>query len=104
MAGGSGDAVQGRDAAQGSGTMQVSKGKTIKKKKKNLQKLRRRQAGVVSMKGGDVHRGTMQVQVMLRNTSQQRQDNKKKIKTYTWVRTMQRMLGQHSESARWLGE
>ena len=56
------------------------------------------------MKGGDVHRGTMQVQVMLRNMSQQRQDNKKKIKTYTWVRTMQQMLGQHSESARWLGE
>ena len=30
------------------------------------------------MKGGDVHRGTMQVQVMLRNMSQQRQDKKKK--------------------------
>ena len=31
---GSGDAVRGRDVARGSGTTQVSKGKTIKKKKK----------------------------------------------------------------------
>ena len=57
MAQGSGDAVRGRDVARWSGTTQVSKGKTTKKK--DLQKLRHRQAGVVSMKGGDMHRGTM---------------------------------------------
>ena len=53
---GSGDVVQWRDVVRGSGTTQVSKGKTTKKKKKDLQKLRHGQAGVVLMKGGDVQR------------------------------------------------
>ena len=48
--------VQWRDVVRGSGTTQVSKGKTTKKKKKDLQKLRHGQAGVVLMKGGDVQR------------------------------------------------
>ena len=42
--------------------------------------MRHGQAGVVLTKGGDVHRGTTQVQVMLRNMSQQGKTIKKKLK------------------------